>query len=129
VERDQPPGVIDWETAQPSFLPLADFVYAAVDAVAAIDDYRDRPGAYAACFVPGGRYTHLVAQLQNQLIEKLGLTGDEVTLCCHAAWISFALAERRESAKAIPDEFLQIVQQAATALGKQEPGLQRVRLA
>lgn len=120
MDRDVEPGVIDWETARPASLPLTDFVYAAVDAVAAIDDYRDRPAAYAACFVPGGRYADLAGRLQSELAEKLGLTADEVTLCCHAAWISFALAERRENAKAVPDEFLQIVCQAAAALSEYE---------
>jgi hypothetical protein len=126
VDRNLQLGVIDWETARPAFLPMADFVYAAVDAVAAIDDYRDRPAAYAACFIRRGRYADLIGRLQAQLAEKLRLTADEVTLCSHAAWINFALAERRENAKAVPDEFLQIVRQAAAALSEHEaaiPGL------
>ncbi len=107
-------GIIDWETGRPAELPLMDFFYAVVDAAAAVDDYRDRPAAFAECFAPAGRYRPLVAPLQQSCEQALGLSEDQVALSFHASWLKFALDERDESAKAAPDEFLQIVRHAAT---------------
>jgi hypothetical protein len=113
MDREKHLGVIDWETASRSELPLADFYYAAVDAATAVANYQDRPAAYAACFAPDGRYRALVAQLEARFVDKLGLTMDQVALSYHASWLKYALAERRETAKTAPDEFLEIARQAA----------------
>ena len=113
IDRDMGLGVIDWETARESGLPLADFFYAAVDAVAAIDDYRDRPAAFRACFAPDGRYRALIADLQARFVDELELTEDHVALSFHASWLSHALAERRETARSAPDEFLRIAREVA----------------
>lgn len=106
-------GVIDWETATRAGLPLCDFCYAAVDAVAALADYRDRPAAFAKCFAPDGEHRPLIERLQTGLIEKLGLTPDQFRLSFHASWLAFALDERRERTKTMPDEFLRIARQVA----------------
>lgn len=106
-------GIIDWETASPAGLPLSDFFYAVVDAAAAVDDYRDRPAAFDACFEPGARYTSFVERLQARFVERLGLTKDQVALSFRASWLRFALDERKESAKTAPDEFLRIARQVA----------------
>ncbi len=113
VDRAGGLGIIDWETASLSGLPLSDFFYTAVDAVAAVEDYRDRPAAFEACFAASGRHRTLVAGLQETLVRELGLSSDEVALSFYASWFQFALAERRETAKAAPDEFLRIALAAA----------------
>jgi aminoglycoside phosphotransferase len=127
VDRAKHLGVIDWETASPSALPLVDFYYAVVDAVAAVDDYRDRPAAYAACFTPGGRYRGLVASLQAELVEELRLTPDQAALTFHAAWLKYALAEQRETAKTSPTEFLEIARRAAPTSSEHERERRRSR--
>jgi Ser/Thr protein kinase RdoA (MazF antagonist) len=122
MDEKKPLGVIDWETASESGLPLTDFYYAAVDAAAAVYDYRDRPAAYAACFAAGGRYRDLVARLEARIVEALALTADQVDLSFQASWLVFALAERRETAKSAPDEFLEIARRAATEGYRQQSG-------
>jgi aminoglycoside phosphotransferase len=123
IDQDMRLGVIDWETAKASGLPLADLFYTAVDAVAALDDYRDRPAAFRACFAPGGRYRSLVADLQARFVDQLALTPDQIALSFHASWLSYALAERRETAKAAPDEFLRIARGAAFGVAGRETEL------
>ena len=109
-------GVIDWEAAAEDDLPLADFFYAAVDAVAASLGYADRIAAWVTCFSPDGSHHHLIDRLQDLLVARLGLTHGAVALCFQATWLRHAVAEHRETAKAVPDEFLRIAQRAGMAL-------------
>lgn len=88
-------GVVDWEGAEPAGWPLGDFVYAAVDAVAATRGYRDRPAAFEQCFAPGGRHRELVARLHGNLSRALGLDDEQATVCFHACWLRHALDARR----------------------------------
>jgi hypothetical protein len=115
-ENDGRLGVIDWEEASSDGLPLADWFYAAVDAVAATGGYRDRVAAWDACFGPHGAQRPLIASLQAPLAEVTGLNPDLVSFSFHACWLKHALGERRETAKAAPDEFLSIARRAAAAL-------------
>jgi hypothetical protein len=109
-------GIVDWETAAPSGLPLADFFYAAVDAVAASERYADRLAAWTACFEPGGPHSGLVGRLRDQLVAELSLEADQVDFSFQATWLRHALAERSEQSKAAPDEFLRLARAAAKML-------------
>jgi aminoglycoside phosphotransferase len=110
------PGIIDWETAEPAGLPMADFFYAAVDAVAAASGYADRLAAWEACFGPDGAARPAIARWERGLAAALGLDADQIAFAFHATWLRYALAERQERAKAVPDEFLRIAQRAAQTL-------------
>ena len=77
-------GIIDWETASPAGLPLTDWFYAAVDAVAAVDGYRDRLQAWEDCFGEAGTRRELIASLQAKLADVVGLTPEIITFSFHA---------------------------------------------
>ena len=47
------PGVVDWEASTATGVPLRDLLYAAVDATAAADGYRDRLAPSSAAFRTG----------------------------------------------------------------------------
>jgi aminoglycoside phosphotransferase len=110
------PGIIDWETAEPDGLPLADFFCAAVDAVAAASGYADRVAAWSACFGRDGAHRLQVEPLQRGLAAELGLDADQIAFAFHATWLRCALAERRERSKAAPEEFLHIARCASEGL-------------
>ena len=93
----QPPAVVDWEHAAGEALPLGDLAYCAADLAAAVDDYRDRPGAFDACFAPGGGHAELVSSLLGRAAARAGLDPPLVDLCLAACWLRHAANERAES--------------------------------
>ena len=101
-------GVVDWEGAEGSGLPLGDFLYAAVDAVAATRAYHDRQAAFEQCFSPGGAHRATVARLRDRLVRALGLTDEQATVCVHACWLRHAVDPRRTD-HADREPFLRIV--------------------
>jgi hypothetical protein len=106
-------GVVDWEAAEPEGLPLRDLLYAAVDATAARDGYRDRLAAFERCFPPGGRVAGPLGAGLDRLCEEAGLSNTGAMLCMHACWLQHAADERSKRA---PDEarpFLAIVRRLA----------------
>ncbi len=102
-------GVVDWEGAEPAGLPLSDFYYAAVDAVAAVDGYRSRLAAFEACFSPVGEHAGTVARLRARLLEVLDLSPGQAELCFHACWLRQATDPRRAARPDDRGPFLQIV--------------------
>ena len=102
-------SVVDWECASAQGLPLGDFYYAVVDAVAATDGYRSRVAAARACFTPGGAYTGLLGRLQAQLVQALALQPLVVELALHACWLSHACREQRQALPGADRPFLELV--------------------
>jgi hypothetical protein len=86
-------GVVDWEEADDGCLPLTDLAYAAADLTAAVDRYRDRPGAYATAFGAGGRATES-GRLLDQGRGRLGVEPEVAEACLHACWLRHADNER-----------------------------------
>jgi hypothetical protein len=116
-------GVVDWEAAEADGLPLRDLLYAAVDATAARDGYRDRLAAFERCFPPHGRATVPLAAGLDRLRRDARLTEATTTLCAHACWLQHAADER---VKRGPDEarpFLSIVRHLAERAARGEPAL------
>jgi hypothetical protein len=105
-------AVLDWESAATKCLPLADLEYAAVDAVAAADGYRDRVAAWERCFQADAAELPL-RRLRERLAHALELAPDMATLCHHACWLHHARNEQREGAARRP--FLGIVRAMAAA--------------
>lgn len=106
-------GVFDWESARTGCLPLKDFFYAAVDAVAAVDRYAGRPQAFWDCFSVDGRFTDAVAWQCARLIESLKLSRTAVEISFHACWLHHAANEHRSSVGSDPRPFLEIVRRLA----------------
>jgi aminoglycoside phosphotransferase (APT) family kinase protein len=116
-------GVVDWEAADADGLPLRDLLYAAVDATAARDGYRDRLAAFERCFPLQRRSIALLGAGLDRLRRDAGLTEATTTLCVHACWLQHAADERRKRG---PDEarpFLSIVRHLAEGAARGEPAL------
>jgi len=103
-------GVVDWEVAQAEGLPLRDFWYGAVDAVAARDRYKDRPAAFARCFVEDDALRRQVAAHATRLQRAIGLGDEFATVCFHACWLQHAVDEQRKRAPGEPKPFRAIVE-------------------
>jgi hypothetical protein len=90
-------GVVDWEEASDNALPLADFFYAAADAVAAVGRYADRSGSVRTCFAPDGEYAAHVSALTSHFAAALGIAPIISELCFHACWLQHALNEEQRA--------------------------------
>jgi hypothetical protein len=86
-------GVVDWEESGERCLPLGDLSYAAVDAMAAVDGYRDRAGAFAACSQRVGGPSTLTRRLVTTSARALDLPREIIELCLHACWLGHAANE------------------------------------
>ena len=109
-------GVVDWERAETAAPPLGDLAYAAVDFNAAVKGYRDRPAAYAACFLDAGRERERTARLIGESASALGIGDPLAELCVHACWLRHA-ANERDQLDGEPDAerpFLEILKLAAS---------------
>jgi hypothetical protein len=104
-------GVLDWAEATSRAFPLGDLVYAAVDAVAAVDSYRARPDAFAACFAAGARRSDVTGWLRR-LAAGLELSAEAQTLCFHACWLRHA-ANELEQTGGRPGPFVAILRRLA----------------
>jgi hypothetical protein len=109
---DGPPAIVDWEAASSTGLPLRDLLYAAVDATAARDGYRDRLAAFVRCF-PDRGVSGSLGGLLEQLRRSAGLSERTTTLCVHACWLQHAADERAKRATGEPRPFLEIVRRLA----------------
>jgi|GEM_PF-3103536 len=114
MDRKQRVTVVDWEAANNHALPLVDFWYAMVDAVAATQHYADRVDAFDACFSPGGSYRQLVNNFQRRFCYVLALPQPLVELAFHACWLHHAANEQRAPYNMTRRPFLNIVQRLAT---------------
>jgi hypothetical protein len=86
-------GIVDWASARPDGLPLTDFFYAALDARAAVDGYRDRGAAFRECFLGGGDWYELVGGLEGRIVDELSLTKDAADRAFHECWTHHAANE------------------------------------
>jgi hypothetical protein len=102
-------GIVDWEAAEESALPLKDFFYAVVDAVAATRGYADRVEAVEECFGAEGSRASSVQGLQASLAGAVGAEPGAVELAFHACWLGHAANELRSSAPTDPTPFGDIV--------------------
>ena len=106
-------GVIDWEHATEEGLPLTDFLYAGVDAVAARTRYTDRPAAFAMCFgVDCGE--SFLKQLRRRMATGLALDEVVQTVCFHACWLQHAANEADRSTDSRSGPFMTILQSIAS---------------
>lgn len=103
-------GVVDWEAAEESALPLTDLFYAVTDAVAATRRYADRPGAVRECFAPSGRHAGSAGRLREAGAAAAGASPELVELSFHACWLGHAENERRTAGPLDPTPFRDIVQ-------------------
>jgi hypothetical protein len=103
VARDGSLAVVDWDTAAPHALPLADLFYALADAEAATRGFVDRVAAFSAA--PRGDH-------EERFKEALELDDGVADLCFHACWLRHAANESlRPEESARP--FLEIVRAIA----------------
>jgi hypothetical protein len=107
-------GIVDWESASESGLPLVDLFYASVDAVAATTSYRNRRVAFEACFATGARFGKLVMRLRNRVSAALAIQPSFANLCFHACWLHHALNEHQNAGSAEHRPFLEILQSVAS---------------
>lgn len=110
VDRRGGLGIVDWEAAEQSALPLKDFFYAVVDAVAAARGYAARPAAVEECFGPRGGHVDRVHALQTSLARAVGALPEAVELSFHACWLGHAANELRTAGPSEPTPFRDIVQ-------------------
>ena len=110
IPPNGPLGVVDWEAASAGGLPLRDFLYAAVDATAALDGYRDRPAAFDRCF--GSSAGGPIPEIVTRLREAVGVSDDFATLAFHGCWLQHAEDERRKRAPGEPLPFLACLRHA-----------------
>jgi hypothetical protein len=108
VQGPQGLGIVDWEEAEASTLPLTDFYYATTDAVLAAAG-GSRLEAFRACFTPGGRYARPVLALLRQHSEALGAEPPVIALTFYACWLRHARNERVAAQEGQPHPFLDIV--------------------
>jgi hypothetical protein len=107
------PGIVDWEAASARGIPLRDMLYAAVDATAARDGYRDRVASFLRCFPDGSGVAGPLGRLLERLGQSMGLTRATMTLCVHACWLQHAADEQSKRAPGEHRPFLGIVQRLA----------------
>lgn len=105
-------AVIDWASARGDGLPLTDFFYAALDTRAAVDGYRDRAGAFAACFSPGGDWFEVVRDFELELRDRLDVDSAFADLAFHATWLHHAANEVRRGEQS--SEFRELERRART---------------
>jgi hypothetical protein len=121
-------GIVDWESATASGTPLADFCYAAADAVAARTGYRARLTAFTACFARDGELAREVEQLGRQLVPAPGAADDPLDLWFHACWLQHAANEQRRGLDG-PQPFRDIIAWLASHHAQLAPWLTATRAA
>jgi hypothetical protein len=113
LEPGAAPGIVDWETARASALPLRDLWYAAADAEAAAGRYHDRPAAYERSRRLSSPTGRVVAEASERIREALDLSPAVVTLCLHACWLQHAAEEQAKRGPGEARPFLAILAQMA----------------
>ena len=105
-------GIVDWDGGEAAALPLTDFCYAAADARAAADGFRDRMAAFERTFAADGTPAPDVAPVHSRLVAALELEPTVVELCFHACWLRHATNELAQSG---PGPFVEIARRVADA--------------
>ena len=111
-------SVVDWEAASTDGLPLADFHYAACDAVACLAG-GDRLAAFRACFLEDGDIWQLMQQCEEQVRTITAGPPEWLELCVHATWLRHAANEQGRPSSRADGAFIGIVNAlSASVLGK-----------
>jgi hypothetical protein len=113
VRAGGPLAIVDWEAAHPAGWPLGDYVYAAVDAFAARDRYRDRGAAFDACFRPDQPTGRMVHQACLRLARAIDLSPQAAAIAFHSCWLHHADNESRKRRPGEARPFLTVLQRAA----------------
>ncbi len=116
LDESETIGVLDWETAEPSALPLGDFFYAATDAVLAADRSANRLSAFESCFGAEGSHTAVVASLQQEVAQATQIEAQLAELAFHACWLRHAANEA--AAGSGGRQFLDIARWLAQRVGR-----------
>lgn len=106
-------GIVDWNGAQPDGLPLADFCYAACDALSVTREHGDRAAAFLDCFAASGSHRALISRHEELLRQDLPGAEDWIELCFHVGWLQHAMNERLRAASSQPRPFLAIARALA----------------
>ena len=111
-------SVVDWEAASTDGLPLADFHYAACDAVACLAG-GDRLAAFRACFLEDGDIWQLMQRCEQQVRTIAAGPPEWLELCVHAIWLRHAANEQGRPSSRADGAFIGIVNAlSASVLGK-----------
>jgi hypothetical protein len=108
-------GVVDWDTARATALPLADFFYTVVDAHAASDRYADRVRAFSDCLPATGEHGEDVRARLSSFEHALGVSPAVRRVSLHACWLHHAANELSRGEADGP--FVQIVRLLADDTG------------
>jgi hypothetical protein len=92
---------------------MGDLVYAAVDAVAAGDRYRDRAAAFDQCFHADHSVGRLVREACGRVGRAIALPPEVAAIAFHACWLHHAGNESRKRAQGERRPFLELLQRAA----------------
>ena len=106
-------GVVDWEAACNHSLPLVDFYYAAVDAVAATRGYADRLLAFSSVFGERSGPRGRIAELESMVLKELTIDRGTARLAFHACWLHHAVNELQRTSETQARPFVRIVQSVA----------------
>jgi Phosphotransferase enzyme family len=109
-------GVVDWEAAADRGLPLMDFAYAAVDAVAATGRYEDRLRAFRDSFMTASPYSRAIAAAQLRLVSELEIAPEVAELCLHGCWVRHAANAQQRNASTRDGSFVDIVGELAASV-------------
>ena len=88
-------GVVDWEGAGRRDGPSATSSTPRSTRSPPPVPTASRLAAFEQCFSPGAPHEATVARLHARLVEALGVTREQATLCFHACWLRQALDGRR----------------------------------
>jgi hypothetical protein len=111
--RQEGLGIVDWESATPTALPLTDFLYSALDAVMTAHGMGNRVDGWKACFEGGSEAAPLVAELSSTVLEAVPESPALPQLAFHATWLHHASNERDVTIPSAPRPFLEIVRRIA----------------
>jgi hypothetical protein len=109
-------GVVDWEAAADRGLPLTDFAYATVDAVAATSRYEDRLRAFRDSFMSASPYSRAIAAAQLRLVSELEIAPEVAELSLHACWLRHAANAQQRTAATRDGSFVDIVAELAASV-------------
>lgn len=93
-------GIVDWEEAQTTGLPLTDLVYAIYETAVAAYNYESGATVFDRCFTADGDHGSWARQLVRSHAAALGLDALQLEFCVHATW---ALHTANEAARLVDE--------------------------
>jgi len=94
VDGSRPLGIVDWESARPDGLPLADLYYAAADARAAAGRYKHRADTLGESFTVESEYGRFVAGQALIADPEVAREPEIAELLLHATALQHAVDEQ-----------------------------------